>query len=102
MILWINNRAKVIAEAVGTYSLWLPSRFRLDLKDCYFIPVASQNLIFMSMLAQDGFDFDFNKDIYFIYLWNKFIIHGLLIENLYHLYIDVNINLNQQIVSAIS
>ena len=68
VILWIDNGAKVIVEAVGTYSLRLPLEFRLDLKDCYFILVASQNLIFMFMLAQEGFEFNFNKNFYFIYL----------------------------------
>ena len=68
MILQISNGAKVTVEAVGTYLLQLPSEFKLDLKDYYFIPVACQNLIFVSMLAQDDFDFNFNKDIYFIYL----------------------------------
>ena len=41
MILQIGNRAKVAAEVVGTYPLRLPSGFRLDLKDCYFVPIAS-------------------------------------------------------------
>ena len=37
MILQINNEAKVTTEAVSTYPLRLPSDFRLDLKDYYFI-----------------------------------------------------------------
>ena len=68
MILQIDNRAKVAAEVIGTYPLRLPSEFRLDLKKYYFIFVASQNLIFVSLQAQDGFEFNFNKDFYFIYL----------------------------------
>ena len=43
IIFWISNRANVTAEAIGTYSLRLPSEFRFDLKDCCFVPVASQN-----------------------------------------------------------
>ena len=68
MILQIDNEVKITAEAVGTYSLQLSSNFRLDLKDCYFVPIASQNLIFVSMLAQEDFKFNFNKDFCFIYL----------------------------------
>ena len=68
MILQIGNGAKVAAEAVGTYSLRLPSGFRLDLKDCYFVPVASRNLFSISMLAHDEFDFHFNKNFCSIYL----------------------------------
>ena len=73
MILRIGNGAKVAAEAVGTYPLRLSSDFRLDLKDCYFVSVASRNLNSMSVLAQDGFEFNFNKKFYFIYLQNKLI-----------------------------
>ena len=51
MILQIGNGAKVTTEAIGTYLLRLLSDFRLDLKDYYYIFVASQNLIFISMLA---------------------------------------------------
>ena len=41
MILRINNGAKITVEVVGTYSLQLSSKFRLYLKDYYFISVAS-------------------------------------------------------------
>ena len=41
MILRINNGAKIAEEAINTHPLRLPLDFRLDLKDYYFIPVAS-------------------------------------------------------------
>ena len=65
MILRIDNGVKITAE-IGTCPLRLPSGFRLYLKDYYFIPVASRNLISISVLAQDGFVFQFNKDFYSI------------------------------------
>ena len=68
MIFQIGNGAKVATEAVGTYFLQLLSSIRLDLKDCYYVAVASQNLIFNSVLAQEGFKISFNKDFYSIYL----------------------------------
>ena len=101
MIFRIGNGAKVAVEAVGTYPLRLLSGFRLDLKDCYFIPVASRNLIFIFMLAQDGFDFNFNKNFYFIYLQNKLIASNFLIDSLYYLHINANVNLNKQVVSTV-
>ena len=51
MILQVGNRAKITIEAVGTYPLQLLSGVRLDLNDCYYVPLASQNLIFMFVLA---------------------------------------------------
>ena len=53
------------------------------------------------MLAQDGFEFNFNKKNYSIYLQNKLIAWGLLIDNFYHLLVDANVNLNKQIMSAV-
>ena len=71
MILRIGNGARVAAKVVGTYSLWLSFSFRLILKDCYYMPVASRNLIFVSVLAQEDFVFNFNKEFCSIYLRNK-------------------------------
>ena len=64
MILRVGNGAKVAAEVVGTYPLRLPSDVRLNLKDCYYVSVASQNLIFMSVLAQKDFEIYCNKNFY--------------------------------------
>ena len=50
MILRIGNRARVAVVAVGTYSLRLPSGLDLVLKDYYYVPAASRNLISISCL----------------------------------------------------
>ena len=57
MILQNGNGVKIIVEAVETYPLRLSLDFRLYLKDYYFILVDSQNLISISVPAQDGFIF---------------------------------------------
>ena len=53
------------------------------------------------MLAQKGFEISFNKKFYSIYLQNKLIARDLLIDGLYHLHADANVNLNEQIISTI-
>ena len=68
MILRIDNGAKITVKTVGTYHLRLPSGVRLDLKNYYYVPVANQNLIFIYVLVQEGFEISFNKNLYFIYL----------------------------------
>ena len=68
MILWVSNGARIAAEAIEIYPLRLLSDFRLVLKDCYYILVASWNLIFVYVLVQKNFTFNFNKDFYLIYL----------------------------------
>ena len=68
MNLQIDNGSKITIEIVGTYPLRLPSGVRLDLKDHYYVSIASWNLISMSVLAQEGFEIYFNKNFYSIYL----------------------------------
>ena len=51
MILHINNGAIVATVAMGSFSLNLSSNKRLLLKDCYFVPGATRNLISVSILA---------------------------------------------------
>ena len=94
--------AKVAAQAIGSYSLVLPLGFRLVLSDCYFVPGASRNLISVSVLAQEGFEFIFNKDFCSIYLRNKLVAKAILIDSLYHLHADASLNINKKIkVNAI-
>ena len=73
MILRIGNGAKVAAETIDIYPLRLSCGVRLDLKDCYYVPVASQNLIFMHVLAPEDFEICFNKDFCSICLRNKLV-----------------------------
>ena len=49
----------------------------------------------MTVLAQDGFEFNFKKDFYNIYLRNKLIARALLIDSLYYLYSDAFMNINK-------
>ena len=87
--------------AVGTYPLRLPSDLSLILRNCYFVPGASRNLISISSLAQDNYVFNFNKDYCTIYLKNKMVGCDFLIDNLYHLHIDIFVNVTEQEVNAI-
>ena len=51
MVLHTGNGARVVTVTVGTYPLQLLLDFRLILKDYYYVPVGSKNLISVSMLA---------------------------------------------------
>ena len=87
--------------AVGTYPLRLPLRLSLILKDCYYVPLTSRNLISISVLAQDNYNFYFNKDICIIYFENKVIARAFLIDSLYHLHIDASVYINEQTMKAV-
>ncbi|KAK8528242.1 hypothetical protein V6N12_074776 [Hibiscus sabdariffa] len=41
----VGNGARVVALAVGTYVLSLPSRLVLNLENCYFVPSLTKNII---------------------------------------------------------
>ena len=97
----VSNGARVVAVAVETYSLWLPLGFSLLLKDYYYVPVTSKKLISISILAQDNYNFYFNKNMCLIYFENKIITYTFLIDDLYHLYMDASVNINKQIMNAI-
>ena len=56
----VGNKARVAALAVGTYEIQLPTGKILELRNCYFVPALSRNLISISALCRTGFIFTFN------------------------------------------
>ena len=101
IILHVGNGARVVVVAVGTYSLKLSLGLSLILKDCYYILLASKNLISISVLVQDNYNFYFNKKLCTVYFENKIIAHIFLIDGLYHLHVDASVNINKQLVNII-
>ena len=55
MDLWVGNRTRVVALAIGTYYLTLPSGLVLQLSNCYYVPTMSNNIISISCLDNEGF-----------------------------------------------
>ena len=53
----VGNGAKVAVVSVGTYALSLASGYELYLNNCYFIPILSKNIIFISVLDSEGISF---------------------------------------------
>ena len=73
----VGNGARVAALAVGVYDLTLPSGLVFKLKNCYYVPAVSRNIISVSFLDVDGFHFIFKNNIFSIY--NADIFMGMLI-----------------------
>ena len=63
----MGNGARVVALAVGVYDLTLPSGLVFLLKNCYYVPSVSRNIILVSCLDVDGFHFIINNNIFSIY-----------------------------------
>jgi len=58
----VGNGAKIAAVSVGTYVLSLSSGFEMYLNNCYYVPTLSKSLISVSVLAEEGFSFVFDKN----------------------------------------
>jgi hypothetical protein len=53
----VRNEARVVVLVVRTYYFTLLSDLILKLDNCYFVPILSRNIIFISYLALNGFKF---------------------------------------------
>ena len=73
----VGNGARVVALVVGVYDLTLPSGLVFQLKNCYYVPAVSRNIISVSCLDVDGFHFIIKNNIFSIY--NVDIFMGMLI-----------------------
>ena len=80
MILRIRNGARVAAVAIGTYPLRLSLGLDLVLRDCYYVPAASRNLISVSCLAQEGYVISFHKNHCNIFYENNKVTNSFLIN----------------------
>ena len=67
----------IAALAAGVYDLTLPSGLVFQLKNCYYVPTVSRNIISVSCLDVDGFHFIIKNNIFSIY--NADIFMGMLI-----------------------
>ena len=62
----MENGAKVAALAIRFCSLSLPTRLVIELSNCYYVPSIRNNIISISCLIIDGFNFEIrNKGISF-------------------------------------
>ena len=56
MDLRVGNGARVVALAIGTNDITLPSGLILSLENCYYVPTMSTNIIYVSCLDKIGFE----------------------------------------------
>ena len=68
----VGNGVRVVALAVGTYDLTLPSGLVFSLENYYYVPAMSRNIIFVSCLDKKGFEFIIRNDKCSIYYDNVF------------------------------
>ena len=84
----VGNGARVAALAVGTYEIALPSGLILNLNNCYYVPVMSRNIISVSVLDNDGFNFIIKNNNFSIYYQDLYYADAYLSNGLYLLNLD--------------
>ena len=93
----VGNGARVAALAVGIYTLSLPSRLILDLKDCYFVLALTKNIISISCLDLVGFTIITKNKSCSLYRADVFYGAGHLTNGLYILDLENPVfNINTQ------
>ena len=84
----MGNGARVAALDVRVYDLTLPSELVFQLKNCYYVPTVSRNIISVSCLDVDGFHFIIKNNIFSIYNTNIFYGNAHLSNGLYVLNLE--------------
>ncbi|KAK8680980.1 hypothetical protein V6N13_053388 [Hibiscus sabdariffa] len=79
----VGNGARVVALAVGTYVLSLPSGLILNLENFYFVPSLTKNIIYVSCLDKIGFEIIIKNNSCSFYYDNLFYGSAQLINVLY-------------------
>ena len=77
----MGNGARVVALALGVYDLTLPSGLFFQLKNCYYVPAMSRNIISVSCLDVDGFHFIIKNNIFSIYNADTFFYGNARLSN---------------------
>ena len=78
----VGNGVRVVAIAMGTYILYLPSGLCLNLDDCFYVPSLTQNIIYVSCLNKKGFHLNFSNNSCSIMLndyWGGTLSNGFYI-----------------------
>jgi hypothetical protein len=88
----VANRVQVDVEAVGDVSLELVDGFILSLKDVLYVPSLQRNLISVSCLDNDGFDYYFRDGKCEILCNNECVGLAFQKEDLYLLLLRENVN----------
>ncbi|KAJ9538856.1 hypothetical protein OSB04_031589 [Centaurea solstitialis] len=83
----VGEGTPLIAEAVGSYSLSLPSGLVLELDNCYYIPNMIKNVLSFDLLVDQGFYYKYDYKMISVFKDNIFYfkatpVNGLYIVNL--------------------
>ncbi|KAJ9563184.1 hypothetical protein OSB04_008344 [Centaurea solstitialis] len=78
-----GRRHSLIAEAVGSYSLSLPSGLVLELNNCYYIPNMIKNVLSFDLLVDQGFYYKYSYKMISVFKDNIFYFKATPVDGLY-------------------
>ena len=93
----MGNRVMVAALAIRTFFLKMTSGHVIRLNDCLFVHFAVRNIVSISCLYKDNYEFYFRNKICKIYHENKYVAQGTLDNDLYVLNMKEN---NEHVVKV--
>ncbi|KAJ9552609.1 hypothetical protein OSB04_016654 [Centaurea solstitialis] len=79
----VGEGTPLIAEAVGSYSLSLPSGLVLELDNCYYIPNMIKNVLSFDLLVDQGFYYKYDYKMISVFKNNIFYFKATPVNGLY-------------------
>ncbi|KAH7691834.1 RNA-directed DNA polymerase protein [Dioscorea alata] len=79
----VGNRARVAAIEIGHYPLTLPSRLILNLINYYYVPAMGRNIISVSCLDNDSYNFIIKNNVISIFCNDILYGNAILSNGLY-------------------
>ncbi|KAJ9536773.1 hypothetical protein OSB04_un000077 [Centaurea solstitialis] len=79
----VGEGTPLIAEAVGSYSLSLPSGLVLELDNCYYIPNMIKNVLSFDLLVDQGFYYKYDYKMISVFKENIFYFKATPVNGLY-------------------
>ncbi|KAJ9552405.1 hypothetical protein OSB04_016450 [Centaurea solstitialis] len=88
----VGEGTPLIAEAVGSYSLSLPSGLVLELENCYYVPKMSKNVLSFDLLVDQGFYYKYDYKMLSVFKNNIFYFKATPVNGLYTVNLQDNNN----------
>ncbi|KAJ9541549.1 hypothetical protein OSB04_028055 [Centaurea solstitialis] len=79
----VGEGTPLIVEAVGSYSLSLPSGLVLELDNCYYIPNMIKNVLSFDLLVDQGFYYKYDYKMISVFKNNIFYFKATPVNGLY-------------------
>ncbi|KAJ9565627.1 hypothetical protein OSB04_001593 [Centaurea solstitialis] len=94
----VGEGTPLIAEAVGSYSLSLPSGLVLELENCYYVPKMIKNVMSFDLLVNQGFYYKYDYKMLSVFKNNILYFKATPVNDLY----TVNLQDNNKEIYHIS